>query len=359
MEINLNKELVSKELLLKKVQDVDIYRFYTGEEVVLKTSIISPIRKEKSASFGYFQGKSGEICFKDFLLGAGDCIKFVELMFSLTYFEALSRIVIDFNLVDHFIYKDLGEPIKTLYNSDDYEKRETIIKRNNALKLGIKSREWEAHDLVYWYKYGIDIDTLTKYKVKPIKYIFINGNPLAAEKYAYAYIENKDGIETIKTYQPFSSNYKWMNNHDSSVWQGWSQLPEKGDELIITKSLKDVMSITSILNIPAVSLQAEGTNPKDNIIEELKSRFDKIYVLYDNDFDKKENWGQIFSKQLCDKYDFVNLCIPKEFQSKDFSDLVKNIESVEFPNLWDRDINVLSIMEKVRLIWDCSIYLPF
>ena len=37
---------------------------------------------------------------------------------------------------------------------------------------------------------------------------------IPCEKYAYAYIEFKDGLPTYKIYQPFSENYKWLNNHD-------------------------------------------------------------------------------------------------------------------------------------------------
>ena len=67
------------------------------------------------------------------------------------------------------------------------------------------------------------------------------------------------------------------------------------------------MSIKSLLNIPSVSLQAEGTTPKPHIIEELKERFETIYVLYDNDYDKEQNWGQLFGNEIADRYNLINL----------------------------------------------------
>ena len=144
------------------------------------------------------------------------------------------------------------------------------------------------------------------------------------------------------------------------MWQGWKQLPEKGDELIITKSLKDVMSIDSILGIPAVSLQSEGTKPKPHIIQELKNRFKTIYLLYDNDFDKEKNWGQIFAKELYKEFDMINLMIPSEFESKDFSDLVKNVDNFEIGILTTDEIaKKKTLKEKITLIWQCNIQMPF
>lgn len=354
--INLNKQLVSKDLILNHIQDIDVYRFYTGQEVELKKPILSPLRKESTNSFGYFEGEYGEICFKDFVLGSGDFVKFVQLKFGLNFFEALSKIVIDFNLHHFFYYKDIKKS-NIKYNPSKFSNKSDILEKANNFRLGKSKREWKTYDLAFWQQFGIDLNTLKQYRVQPISFIHINGNPVAADKYAYCFIEQKDNKETYKIYQPFNEKYKWLNNHNASVWQGWEQLPATGKELIITKSLKDVMSIKCLLNIPAVALQAEGTTPKSHIIEELQDRFEKIYVLYDNDFDKEENWGQLFAKEIYTKYNFINLIIPDIYKSKDFSDLVKNVDNI------DTDIfetgKKQTIKEKIKTIWYCSILMPF
>lgn len=355
--INLNKTLVTKALLLNYIQDIDVYRFYTTQEVELKKPIISPLRpKEDNASFGYFEGEYGEICFKDFVLGSGDFVKFVQLKFGLNFFEALSKIVIDFNLHHYFYYKEVKKSNIT-YDSSKFNDKSDILEKASNYRLGKTKRDWQAYDLAFWQQFGISLNILKKYRVQPISFIYINGNPIAADKYAYCFIEQKDGKETYKIYQPFNKNYKWLNNHNASVWQGWEQLPALGGELIITKSLKDVMSIKSLLNISSVSLQAEGTNPKPHIIEELKERFKTIYVLYDNDYDKEQNWGQLFGNEIADKYNLINLCIPKEFKSKDFSDLVKNIDDIDTDTFSTGKKQ--TIKDKVKLIWQCNIQLPF
>lgn len=321
--MNLNKVTVSKEGLLKHIEDVDVYRFYTGQEVDLNTRISSPLRKDKNPSFGYFIGNSGELCFKDFVLGAGDFVKFVEWLFNLTFFEALSKIVIDFKLDEYFMYKHDIPKTEGVYDPTNFSSRENLLKASQEFKLGKRSREFTAQDYAYWLGFGIPAETLEKYNVEAIDYLFVNSKPFYVNKYAYAYTEQKDDKTSFKIYQPFNDKFKWLNNHNDSVWQGWSQLPDTGKELVITKSLKDVMALDNIVGIPAVSLQSESVKPKEHIIDELKDRFNQIYLLYDNDFDKSTNWGRELGKKLATSFNLIQIEIPTRWQSKDFSDLVK------------------------------------
>jgi len=330
--INLNKKDLTKENLMKFVQDVDIFALYTGKPVAAKQSILSPLREEKRPSFGYFVGKSGEICFNDFVLGKGDCIKFVQMYFGLNFFDAMSRIVIDFNLTGELHFRDLGEGVKGFVIND----RSNILRQMNIKpKFGVKRRKWELHDLDYWFKFGITRVTLERYNVYPISYIITGDHTIKADKYAYAYAEYKEGKETLKVYQPFSNYIKWLSSHDNSVWQGWNQLPEIGKVLIITKSLKDVMAITEVLQIPSVALQSEVIKPKNKIIEELKSRFEMVHILYDNDYTKETNWGEKFSQEIAKDHGLLFSQIPERFASKDFSDLVLNIGEIKAKKTWE------------------------
>lgn len=324
MTIDLNKRYVTKYALLKEVQDIDVYRFYIGEKIDLANKILSPLQEEKNPSFGFFVGSSGEICFRDFRLGSGDCIKFVQMKFGLSFFDAMSKIAIDFGVDSKFLVKQMDKTVKD-YNLDgNLSDRADFVKKSNIINLGKRNRKWMAYDFAFWLQFGIDADTLQKYNVEPIDYIFLNGTPIKAEKHAYAFIEHKDGKETYKIYQPFSEKYKWINNHNSSVWQGWEQLPLKGEELVITKSLKDVMAIKAVTGVDSVSLQSESTLPKNHIMKELKSRFKKIWVLYDNDYDKDENWGRKYGEEFSETFFVPQIEISSLYKSKDFSDLVKN-----------------------------------
>jgi hypothetical protein len=340
MVINLNKKLVTKALLLEKINEIDIYSYYIDDTIDLSTTISSPLReKDDNPSFGFFVNSNKEILFKDFVLGGGDCIKFVQMMFNLNFNEALSKIVIDLELTNDFHYKNIN--LKTTNTKNIYKSKEDLLKNINfENKLQIRKREWLLHDLKYWRSYNIDIELLEKYNVCPIDYIFINDNPIKTDTHAYCFIEYKDGVETYKIYQPYNNKFKWLNNHNDSVWQGWTQLPDKGERVIITKSLKDVMSIVNTLNIPAISLQAESVKPKDAIISELKSRFKEVFIFYDNDFDKETNWGREFGKKLSDAYDIMQYEIPDYYQTKDFSDLIKNVGVDHSKKIWNMHIDI-------------------
>jgi len=325
MVINLNKTFVSKDALLKLINDYEIYSMYMdmSQMSTKKANMLSPLREESKPSFGFFIGESGELCFNDFLLGSGDCFKFVMLKFGLSFFEALSKVALDANLEGNFIIKNT---FRTNVNASPSVEREEFVKTVNSSTLGKTSRAWDIRDYSFWNQFGITKPTLDKYNVQPLTYLHVGlqKNIIKTDFHTYCYNETKDGKHTFKVYQPYNSDYKWLNNHDDSVWQGWTQLPEKGEVLVITKSLKDVMSITDVTGIPAVSLQAENVHPKEQVMEELKSRFKFIFLLYDNDCDKAVNWGRQFGSNLANKFGLIHKEIEEQYKSKDFSDLVKN-----------------------------------
>jgi len=342
MTINLNKTLVSKKGLLEYLQDIDVYNLYSDEPVDLAVNgRLSPLREEKNSSFGYFIGESGEICFNDFVLGSGDFVRFVELKFGLTFFEALSQIATDFNLIRHFKCKEMQKYNKTT-DSQNVKSRDEILRGVNVNKLGVRARGWKAYDLAYWQQFGITKTVLDYYNVKPIDYIFFDTNKPAvqADKYAYVFYEYKDGMHTMKIYQPFSKNFKWLNNHNDSIWQGWAQLPKNGSELIITKSLKDVMSIVNTLGIPSVALQSESVMPKQSVLDELDARFETLYLLYDNDFDKDFNIGRALGAKIVEDQYIIQVEINEKHQCKDFSDLVKKYGQTKAKEIWEMQIKM-------------------
>lgn len=319
--LNDKKQLISKYEILKYFNEIEIFQHYIDDEVMLGKVILSPLRREKKPSFGFFLGLGNEVCFNDFLLGKGDFIKFLMLRDGLTYFEALSKVANDFNLQDDYICKiypkECSDKAKSKIIKDD------ILSKYTGYYLGKKAREWQSHDVLFWRQFGIGKETLEFFNVQPISYIFIGDKCFPADKYAYCFIEMKDGVETYKIYQPYSENYKWINNHNNSVWQGWKQLPETGKTLIITKSLKDVMCLYEVAKLPAIAMQSENVLPKRHVFKQLESRFKDIELLYDNDFDKDPNWGRIFADKFAKEFGLVDSFIPDKYKAKDFSDLVK------------------------------------
>lgn len=75
---------------------------------------------------------------------------------------------------------------------------------------------------------------------------------------------------------------KWINNYPSDVIGGLGQIPNTGDLLIITKSLKDVMCLDD-LGYNSICPQSESYNFTEKFMKELKDRFKKVIVFYDYD----------------------------------------------------------------------------
>jgi len=323
IDLNKEKQPISKRAILEHYQDIDIYHKYYYDEIQIGGKpVLSPFRKENRPSFGFFLGESGEICFKDFKLDVkGDFVNFVAVKFGLTYFEALSKIGTDFDLCDDFVCKRFEK--SNFDTTLKYPTREEILSKVTGFEIGKTKREWLGHDILYWEQFGISIETLEKFNVEPISMLFINDNPYKADRHAYCFVEFKDGKETYKIYQPFNEKFKWINGHNDSVWQGWNQLPAKDDWLIITKSLKDVMSLYEVCSITAVALQSENIIPKQHVFKELERRFPFVTLLYDNDFDSETNWGKIFGNKIATELGIVECYLNEQWGAKDFSDLVK------------------------------------
>lgn len=320
--------IITKNDVLRAVNSLDVFKNYCPNFEVGK-DINSPFRKDVHPSFGIIKGRWDEYIFKDLATGeSGDCVDLVQKIYMLTYFEALSKIATDFELPKDkgYFYKDMGS-VKTPVKEMSDEQREYLESLSSKSEIRIKARAYNNDDAEFWFTRGITFKVLQFYNVVPISHIFINDKIITADKLAYAFIEQKDSKETYKIYQPFNKELKWLSSHDSSVWQGWTQLPEKGTDLIITKSLKDVMSIVSTLRIPAVAMQSENTKPKQAIIDNLSNRFQQIYVLYDNDFDKDINIGRMLGRQLTKTIGESNpytyqLEFPDEYRVKDYSDSI-------------------------------------
>ena len=155
----------------------------------------------------------------------------------------------------------------------------------------------------------------------------MNGICIKAKDLAYAFVEGKDNCQTFKIYQPYAdSEHKWYNNNDYSTWELWTQLPSLGNILIVTSSRKDAIVIKTLFStnrITSCSLQSESVKPKESVVNELKSRFKEIFVLYDNDNDKDHNPGRIAGDKISKATGFTQIEIPDKFGVKDPSDFIE------------------------------------
>lgn len=293
---------ITLDYILSKVSEYDIYAHYLGQ---FKVGAIynSPFRKDKNPSFGiYYSKRTKQLLFKDH--GTGECgniVKFVSLYTGLTnYNDILKDIVKQFNITTD----------TKLDSSKQYiPSSETVI--------GIVRQKFTPTDINYWSQFNISEKTLKKFNVNSIKYYLCNGivkgiykedNPM----YAYKVYNN------FKIYRPLADKYtKWRNNLTEYDIQGYAQLPSKGDTLIITKSMKDVMCLYE-MGIPAISPSSESTFIPNDILEGLKKRFKRIIILFDRD-----NAGVKYLRKMSLKTGLEGLLVHKKFKAKDISDAIK------------------------------------
>lgn len=301
------KQSICLDDILNKVSEVDILNHYLGVST-LPILINSPFRQDKNPSVSIFINNNNNVIFKDFGTHRSYNIwSFLEEYWCCTYEDVLLR-----------LYKDIDK-IKSISGTLKIQTSKKYV--HNSSVLNVTIREWCDYDLEYWDSYGISKEWLKFGRIYPISQIFINNNRFPAEKHAYVYIEKKDGNITMKVYQPFSTRMKWLSKHDNSVWDLWDRLPIKGNKLIITSSRKDALCIWSNTGIPSISLQGEGYIPKEHVVQQLKDRFNIVYVLYDNDFNSDINNGRIFGQSLANKFGLKQIEIPTEWKCKDTSDL--------------------------------------
>jgi DNA primase len=136
------------------------------------------------------------------------------------------------------------------------------------------------------------------------------------KKYVYGYFR-KDG-SLYKIYMPKNTDKKFIKVENYT--QGMDQLiinPTKVDNLIITSSLKDLMAFVKlgIPGIQAVAPDSENSMINSEIVYKLKSIFNRIIVLFDND-----GPGIEAAKKYKEKYNFDYIVLDME---KDLSDSVQ------------------------------------
>ena len=302
--------------VLRVASEAQIVSYYLG---ILKVPCIinSPLRQDRHPSFGLYSPNGTEINYLDFSpRDSGPIFTLLKNMWNLDYPEVFKRICQDFS---------------------KFNSKATVIKSSKCnvtsqgsssnIDMKCKVREWKDYDLEYWASYGITLPWLKYANVYPIshKIIVKDGKEFVfgADKYAYAYVEFKEGKTTLKIYQPFNKRgFKWANKHDRSVISLWTKVPKTGDKIVVCSSLKDALCLWANTSIPAIAIQGEGYGISNTAINELKRRYKEVYILLDND-----EAGLRDGEKLSASTGFINLVLPNINGAKDVSDLYKSLEN--------------------------------
>lgn len=294
-----------------KIGDENIAKKYLGITKI-PCVIKSPLRVDNRPSFAIYQHDDGSIYYMDYATGEkGSLYSLLCSLWHSSFLDVISKIVGGFD----------QQQIEC--SQQQLRKQTGKIIARNQVALQCKVREWQSYDIDYWQSYGISLQWLKYAEVYPISHkIVIKDDKkytFGADKYAYCFVERKEGKVTLKVYQPFNTKgFKWSNKHDRSVISLWTKVPEKGKRICICSSLKDALCLWANTGIPAISVQGEGYSMSETAVKELKKRFERIYVLFDND-----EPGLKDGEKLSHETGFINVVLPPFKGGKDISDYYK------------------------------------
>ena len=299
---------ISREFLLSKNSEETYMAYYLGIPVK-KGLFRSPLRNDQHTTCSFFRGRTGNLYFKDF--ATGQCLTFEGVVmekYHCTYHNALKIIAKDFGYIQTSIQKEVKKPlIQPKFEGE----KETFIQ--------VEIKDFSESELKWWNSFGMTEQTLKKYKVYSIKTVFLNGNIYAQSTqhspiYGY-YFGKKGSIEQWRIYIPKRKEFRFIGNVSTKTIQGYKQLPEYGKLVVITKSMKDTMLLSS-LGIPAIAPNSETQFVSEKVLEELKERFKNIVLLYDSDLT-----GVRFMNKIRKQYHDLIVCmIPRKYEAKDISD---------------------------------------
>lgn len=311
---------ISKTEIFSKFCEAQVLSTVLPDITEIPCLICSPLRQDEHPSFCFYMSDNNHIRYVDYASrNNGSLMDFLCEYWHCTLNQALDKVC------DLMIKNDKinikPKQIKTL----------TRKEADCLTKIEVKVRPWRDYDYEYWKSYGITKQWLKYAEIYPISYKIVTkkNSPtdkgkkyiFPTDKYAYVYVERKEGRLSIKIYQPFNkSGFKWCSKMDASVISLWAKIPEYGDRCIICSSLKDALCVSCQLNIPTLSLQGEGYTISDTAISELKRRYKKVFICFDTD-----EAGIQDGKRLAERTGFTNV-IPDLGSQKDLSDYYKSLE---------------------------------
>lgn len=324
MVVGKTSSSISKTEIFNKFSETEVLCAVFPEITEIPCLICSPLRTDSNPSFSIYMDNNNHIRFKDHGNTGiqGGLIDLLCKYWNCTFNQCIDKICT-------LMIKESDITIKPK------QIRTFTRKESDTLsKLQVTIRPWRDYDYEYWKSYGITRQWLKYAEIYPISYKIITKKDsltdkskkyvFPTDKYAYCFVERKEGKLQLKVYQPFNKNgFKWCSKMDASVIGLWTKIPEYGDRVIICSSLKDALVISCQLHIPTLCLQGEGYNISDTAIKELKRRYKKIFISFDTD-----EAGKMDGKKLAERTGFTNV-IPDLGTEKDFSDYYRSLKDKE------------------------------
>lgn len=324
---------ITKELLLSKNTQETYFEHYLGVPVK-KGLFCSPsiIRVDKQPTCAFYKNKSGILKYKDFAGPTFDFVGAVMFLYDVSYYMALKIIANDFGIIE-------AEKMEKHPSLIEYTHNEIEI--TERAKIQVELKDFSEKELKWWGTFGVSLKTLQKFRVYSIKSVFLNGNYHSSSTDSspiYGYYGEKDsfGNELWRLYMPTKRKYRFLNNWPATMIQGAKRLPKVGKFVVVTKALKDVMSLYEF-GVPAIAPNSENLFLTEAQFKKLQSRFENVYLLYDRDLPGVRSAQKI-------RKDFPDIKVLLMPKVKDFTDYVKRYGTLNTLNLieeWQKNQNLL------------------
>lgn len=259
---------ISKEAILAKTNSYEILNHYLqpyhnkGPQLRYGVNIQNPFLSEKqeTPSFNiYNPPQSSEWIFKDFATDdTGSCFDLVMRLNNESFPEALERINRDMclNLENNQRQKSSAPPIPV---AEPIPPTKQVTKK----EFSAVQRDFNSNELAYWQKYGIGIETLNKFNVKPLSEfssISKEGKPYTVkekpDKFIFAYDSDDDWIKLYKPLDEKKFRFQYLGTKPANYIFGYDLLPANGGLVFITGGEKDCMSLWQ-QGFYAISLNSE------------------------------------------------------------------------------------------------------
>jgi hypothetical protein len=272
-----------------------------GHDVKIKSLFNS---KERTPSMCiYFDANKKMYRYKDFSSGkGGSAIDLVKELTELPYHKACQQVVEKYN--DFVLHNNGGYDVQEFKQASKYK------------VVSFKKRQWSTQDQYYWTQYNIGTRLLTEHNVVPLEsYLMVKDDKelRITGNYMYGYFK-ADGT-LYKIYQPKTLDKKFIKVTD--YVQGSEQV-KNNDFLLITSSLKDIMSLKSLkLKLDVIAPDSENSLIKKETMTEYLKNYKKIIVMFDYDdagIKAMERYKELYPE-------LVTTVLP---MSKDPSDSIKD-----------------------------------
>lgn len=305
----------------------NIYDFINDEEIYLKllgyipdTKIKyrSPFSEDNNPSFRFVQ--RDRLLWQCFSTGkGGDAVSLVSKLMNITYKEAVYHIYNKYPLSRNRITNNKKINTPTIIEVILFEKDPKSFYE-------------------YWEDFNVSKETLNLFNIRAAKEVWLTKE---GDEFLIATYKDKNPVirylinGKYKIYTPNNpKEKKWLSNTKVTDIQGWSQLPNSGDILIISKAMKDIL-VWKELGINAIALCSETANLHKELVDNISSRFKKVICFLDNDEAGLETMNKYYNK-----YKIPFTYIPINIGCKDIAEFSQLYGLEELKNFLSNKLNI-------------------